>query len=110
MKAEVSQFVIDELEVRADCLEDEEPVDAGLLRVAIVKIKAGEKPSAAESRVIEEEMRVMETSDLFTVAWRDWYAAMAWFGLLTPFDTKAVYSGRRPKRVEIDGIEYECWR
>lgn len=110
MKASVSQLVIDELGIRAECIEEECPTDAGFLRTGIAKIKAGDKPTENELQVIKDEMEVLETFDVFVDQWQDWYCAMAWLGLLDKYNVlTASYLGRKPKKVMIDGVAYERW-
>jgi len=117
LTAHVAPIIIEELEVRADCLDDtaedtdiesSESIDAAMLRSAIAKIKKGEKPSANELQVVNDEMMVIESADAMIEIWREWCCAMAWLGLLDKYDSTAVYSGRKPKRIKIDGVEYEC--
>ena len=119
LTAHVAPIIIEELEYRLGVLEDEaedsdiessDRADCGFLSSAIAKIKAGEKPNENELQVVNDEMMVLEGMDLMTEIWQDWYCAMAWFGLLEKFDPQATYSGRKPKRIKIDGVEYEGGR
>lgn len=109
MKAQISQLVLDELTIRAECLEDEAPVDASYIHTAVKKMRAGEQLSDNEREAVVDEMKCLETFDTF---WSDksgrrqWLEAAAWLGMLERYNPDAIYS-KRPKTAVIDGVRYE---
>jgi len=119
--AYVSETIIEELEHRADVLEDvceqdelpidaSERIDVAYLRSAIRKMKDRVKPDANELQVVNDEMMVIESADGMIEIWWEWCYAMVWLGLLPKYDRTAVTSGGKPKVIRIDGVEYDIGR
>jgi hypothetical protein len=94
-----------------------ERIDISFLRSGIANIKAGIKPTENEMQVIEDEMGLIEDILSHDQSERQqYYCAMAWLGLLTKYgtpgeasDPDVVSTGRKPRKIKIDGIEYERW-
>ena len=109
MHAQVSNFILDEFEVRAECLEEEEPVAAAHVRAAIALIRQGVKPEGDELSDLLDELHCMECWDGFWLnksGRRQWLEASAWLGDLQIWRDNVITTVRRKSAV-IDGIKYE---
>jgi hypothetical protein len=122
MKPQVSKFMLEELERRAQCLEESDEEEgtreAETIRTGIEKITRGEKPDGVILSCIEEELRTMETMDRFWMdkdGRRQWLEASAWLGLLTKYPTpeqlaRTVATGGKPRKIKIGDKFYEDWK
>jgi hypothetical protein len=109
MQARVSTTIIEEFEIRADCLEEEEPDAAANIRVAIALIKQGIRPEGQIRQDLIDELRVIEDWDSFWLdksGRRQWLEAAAWLGDLQVWRNDVISTHRRKSAV-IDGIKYE---
>jgi hypothetical protein len=122
--ARISATLFEELLMRAEAMDasDEDGGDesareaAAAVRRVCDLIKAGKRPQpGADLDAVVEEMRVLESFDVFTGAnVRDWYEGAAWLGGGTSSQcmmrTLSTSRGRKPRKIIIDGVTYEFWR